>query len=154
MKNPWRTTAWFPAASGWPRSTGRGSRGPRRWLFPALVAGFIGCYLSRLSGIAPLAGVGDHLSNVFLSGLVVTLAGGPGAFTSGDGQDRALVAAVVAIAANLVLELGVAAIGIDDEVNDAPGDVNTSDPVDGLLGAAAALGVLALVKWPGGTPSR
>jgi hypothetical protein len=115
--------------------------------FAAFLVAFVALYAWRMSGVLPVAPITDHLSNLYLTGAALTLAIGPRGF--GDPRRQPLVRAVAAVlvAVNLVAEVLVAAIGLDDELNDALGNVNTSDPVDGLFGLAAVAAVLAATPW-------
>lgn len=103
-------------------------------------------YAWRISGLLEVPPVSDHLSNAYLSGAAVTLAGGPGAFAGATGpRRRALGAAALLLAVNVGLEVLAGAVGVDDELNRALGDVNTSDPADAVAGSLAIAGVLALL---------
>ena len=119
----------------------------RRAIYPALLVVFALAYLWRITGVAPIDPVSSHLSNFYLTGAAVTLLSGPQAFVDPSRRRRALGAAAVLAGVNLVGEVLVAAVGWDDEVNRALGDVNTSDPVDGVIGILTAGLVVGLLPW-------
>ena len=64
------------------------------------------------------------------------------------------MAAAVLGALNIALEVVVPALGIEDGVNRALGDVNTSDPVDAVFGLCAVVLVVTLLPRGGGWMSR
>ena len=129
----------------------------RRAIFPVLLAAFAALYVWRMSDVLPVEGVTSHLSNLYLTGAALTLASGPRAFIDAGSRARPLVAAVALGALNVGLEVALPALGVDDEVNDALADVNTSDPIDALFGLSAVLLVLALLprrRSTGGSAAR
>ncbi len=113
--------------------------------FPALLVGFAVLYAWRMSGVLAVSPVTDHLSNFYLSGAALTLLIGPNGFRGPSRRSFALAAGAAIAAANVVMEMVVPALGLEETVNRAMGDVNTSDPVDGLFGIAAVVLVLSLV---------
>ncbi len=121
---------------------------PWRHTFAALLGFFALLYVWRMSGVARISGVSDHLSNFYLTGAAVTLVGGPNAWTDEPARRRAYVVAAALILVNLSAEV-VLLFGnldnLDEPVNSALGDVNTSDPLDALSGCLGALFVAALI---------
>ncbi|MFP5317998.1 MAG: hypothetical protein ACLGI2_06840 [Acidimicrobiia bacterium] len=121
------------------------SEGWREAVFPALLVVFALAYLWRITGVLAVEPISSHLSNFYLTGAAVTLLSGRRAFVDPAVRGRALVVAAAFAAVNVVVEVLLAAAGLDDEVNRAMGDVNTSDPVDGLSGLAAVALVVGLL---------
>lgn len=121
--------------------------GAARWrgaVFPGLLALFALLYVWRITGVAPFEPVSSHLSNVYLTGAAVTVLSGPSAFVDASRRRRVLLVAAAFAAVNLVAEVVLSFGGIEEAVNDAMGDVNTADPVDGLAGIVAASFVATL----------
>ncbi|HWL37610.1 MAG TPA: hypothetical protein VNQ77_15600 [Frankiaceae bacterium] len=116
----------------------------RRSVFPALLALFALAYAWRITGVLPFQPVTDHLSNVYLTGGAVTLLSTPAGFTDPALRGRVLLAAAAFAAVNVVAEVVLAVGDAEDGINDAFGNVNTADPVDGLAGVGAALLVFLL----------
>ena len=121
----------------------------RRVIFPMLLVSFAALYAWRISGVLPVEPVTAHLSNLYLTGVALVVVSGPRAFVDGAGTTRALAAALALVVLNLGLEVVVPALGIEDDVNEAMGDVNTSDPLDAVFGLVAVDLVLALLPWRG-----
>lgn len=113
--------------------------------FPALLIGFGALYLWRITGVLEIEPISSHLSNLYLTGIPLTLLCGRRAFVDPSLRRRSLVLAGAFAAVNLVVEVVVALVGVDDELNRALGEVNTSDPIDGLVGVAACVLVVALL---------
>lgn len=57
-----------------------------------------------------------------------------------------LLVAAALLAVNVVAEI-VVAVGEVDDVQPMAGDINTSDPIDGLFGVATVAAVTALLPW-------
>ena len=117
----------------------------RRRTFPVLLAVFAVAYVWRISGVLPVDPVTNHLSNFYLTGAALTLLSGPTAFVDPSRRPRALLLAGLFAGINLVAEVLLAIADMDDEVNRAMGDVNTTDPVDGLFGLVAVVLVVTLL---------
>ena len=122
-----------------------GEPGWRRLVFPPLLVTFGLAYLWRISGLLPVASLTDHLSNFYLTGAAVVVLSGPASFVDAGRRARAVVVAGLFAGLNLVVEIALAVGNADEAVNRAMGDVNTSDPVDGVFGLAATALVLALL---------
>jgi hypothetical protein len=116
----------------------------RSTAFPALLVLFAVLYAWRMSGVVVSEPITNHLSNFYLSGAALTLLIGPRAFHT-PSRPRVLATAGALLALNLLGEIVLALVGLDDEVNDAMGNVNTSDPVDGIFGIAGVLLVLLMI---------
>lgn len=114
-------------------------------IFPVLLASFVVLYAWRMSGALRFEPITAHLSNLYLTGAALTLASGPRAFSDARARTRPLVAATALAVLNLALEVVLPAFGVDDEVNEAMADVNTSDPIDAVFGLAAVMLVLVLL---------
>ena len=127
---------------------GEQDRADRRTaIFPGLLVVFVAAYVWRMSGVLDVTAVTSHLSNFVLSGAAVTIISGPKAFVDPARRSRALLAAAALVAVNLVAEMLLAIGGADEVVNDAMGDVNTTDPIDGLSGILAVALVVAMLPW-------
>jgi hypothetical protein len=125
----------------------------RRAIFPALLGAFALAYGWRMSGVADVAPVTDHLSNFYLSGAALTLAATPRGFVDVARRRRVLLVALALVAVNVVAEVLLGIGDIDASVNRAMGGVNTSDPLDGLSGVLGVALVVALLPRPGpGSP--
>ena len=120
----------------------------RRWLFPGLLAGFGIAYVWRMSGVAEVPPITDHLSNFYLTGAALTLAGTPRAFVDPTLRSRVRWMAVALVALNVVVEIVLAIGDLDETVNRAMGDVNTTDPLDGVAGVLAVALVVVLLPRP------
>lgn len=123
-----------------------------RFLFPAFLVMFGLLYIWRMSGVLEVDPVTNHLSNFYLSGAAFTLLVGPMGFKDASRRRLVLAAASVLVAVNVFVEVVLALLGVDDEVNDAMGNVNTSDPIDGLFGVCAVLIVFLTTPWRGRAP--
>lgn len=110
-------------------------------------------YVWRMTGVLAVEPVTTHVSNFYLSGAALTLLVGPRGFQDLSRRGLVLAAAGVLVSVNVVVEVVLAALGVDDEVNDAMGNVNTSDPIDGLFGVAAVILVVSTTRWRGSTAS-
>ena len=117
----------------------------RRAVYPSLLVLFGLAYAWRMSGWFALEPVTTHLSNFYLTGAALTLVSGPRAFVDPMRRPRALAAAAGLAALNLIAEVALAAGDVDERVNRAMGDVNTTDAVDGMFGLAAVAFVLLLL---------
>ena len=117
----------------------------RAAIFPVLLASFAVLYAWRMSGVLRFEPITAHLSNLYLTGAALTLVSGPQAFADAQARTRPLVAATALVALNLGIEVVLPAFGVDDEVNEAMADVNTSDPIDAVFGLAAVVLVLGLL---------
>ena len=142
----------------------------RAWrarIFAALLAVFIVAYLWRMSGQLEIDGVTSHLSNFYLTGAAVTLIAGKRAFVEADDgagpaspstarsphRRRALLAAAAFAAVNVVGEIVLAIGNVDEAINRAMGNVNTTDPLDGVAGLVAVALVVALLPRPRARPA-
>lgn len=124
----------------------------RAAIFPVLLASFAVLYAWRISGLLRFEPITAHLSNLYLTGAALTLVSGPRAFADARATTRPLVAATALVLLNLGLEVVLPAFGVDDEVNEAMADVNTSDPIDAVFGLVAV--VLVLVLLPRRAPGE
>jgi hypothetical protein len=109
-------------------------------------------YVWRISGRLQMPPITDHLSNVYLTGFALVLLSGRSAFVDPSRIGRAGMAAGALLILNFVAEIVLAWGNIDEVLNRLAGNVNTSDPVDGLFGMGTVVVVTALLPWRGGTP--
>jgi len=114
-------------------------------VYPTLLVVFGLLYLWRMSDLLRFEPVTAHLSNFYLTGAGLTLTSGPRAFLESSQRRRVFVLATLFAFLNVAAEVLLAAAGVDDEVNRAMGDVNTSDPVDGMFGLTAVVAVLMVL---------
>ena len=117
--------------------------------FPMLLVFFAALYAWRLSGVLEIEPITNHLSNLYLSGAALTLLTGSKAFQDPGRRTRVLAPATGLLAVNIIGEIVLALVGLDDEVNEVFGNVNTSDPVDGVYGIVGVLLVLSALPRQG-----
>ena len=121
----------------------------RRAIFPALLVAFAAAYVWRMSGVADVEPVTDHLSNFYLSGAALTLAATPRGFVDPTVRRRVLTIALVLVVVNVLAEVLLGIGNLDETVNRSIAGVNTSDPLDGVAGVLGVAIIVALLPRGG-----